>query len=148
MKITEKVIDNPEKERVVLEYVNFTKEFAEIKEYVQKKGEAILGYTAQKECIPVRMEDILYFETMDGNFFAYTTDAYYEIKNKLYQIEEKLTRKCMQRASKTMILNADHIVSVRTALNGRLYVRMENAEEILVTRKYAKEITGYLMETN
>ena len=72
MKITEKVIDNPEKERVVLEYVNFTKKFAEIKEYVQKKGEAILGYTAQKECIPVRMEDILYFETMDGSFFAYT----------------------------------------------------------------------------
>ena len=74
MKITEKVIDNPE-----------------------KKGEAILGYTAQKECIPVRMEDILYFETVDGRVFAYTTDAYYEIKNKLYQIDEKLTRKCMQR---------------------------------------------------
>ena len=48
MKITEKVIDNPEKERVVLEYVNFTKEFAEIKEYVRSKGESIRGYTEKK----------------------------------------------------------------------------------------------------
>ena len=51
----------------------------------------------------------------------------------------------MQRASKTTIVNSDHIISVRTALNGRLYVKMESEEEILVTRKYAKEISEYLM---
>lgn len=147
MKITEKVIDNPEKERVVLEYVNFTKEFAEIKEYVQKKGEQPGIYSAERvySCKNGR-----YFVFRDNGwqFFCIHNRRVLRDKNKLYQIEEKLTRKCQQRASKTMILNADHIVSVHTALNGRLYVRMENAEEILVTRKYAKEITGYLMETN
>lgn len=146
MNITERVIDSPEREGVVLEYVNFTKEFAEIKEYVKNKGESIMGYTMQKECVPVRIEDILYFEAVDGRVFAYTADDYYEIKSRLYQVEEKITRKCMQRASKTTLVNADHIVSVRTALNGRLYARMENDEEILVTRKYAKEISEYLME--
>ena len=35
MNITEREIDDPEKEGVILEYVNFTKEFAEIKEYVR-----------------------------------------------------------------------------------------------------------------
>ena len=34
MNITEREIDDPEKGGVILEYVNFTKEFAEIKEYV------------------------------------------------------------------------------------------------------------------
>lgn len=57
--------------------------------------------------------------------FAYTSNKFYEIKSRLYQLEEKITRKCMKRASKTTIVNADRIVSVRTALNGRLYVRME-----------------------
>ena len=146
MNITERVIDSPEKEGVVLEYVNFTKEFAEIKEYVQNKGESIPGYTTEKVCVPVRIEDVLYFEAVDGRVFAYTAKDYYEIKGRLYQVEEKVTRKCMQRASKTTLVNADHIVSVRTALNGRLYVRMENNEEILVTRKYAKDISEYLME--
>lgn len=38
MNITEREIDDPEKGGVILEYVNFTKEFAEIKEYVRAKG--------------------------------------------------------------------------------------------------------------
>lgn len=39
-----------------------------------------------------------------------------------------------------MLVNVEHIISVRTALNGRLYARMENDEEILITRRYAKEV--------
>ena len=39
MNITEREIDDPEKGGVILEYVNFTKEFAEIKEYVRSKGD-------------------------------------------------------------------------------------------------------------
>ena len=48
MNITEREIDDPEKGDVILEYVNFTKEFAEIKEYVRSKGESIRGYTDSK----------------------------------------------------------------------------------------------------
>lgn len=48
MNITEREINDPEKEGVILEYVKFTKEFAEIKEYVRSKGESIRGYTEKK----------------------------------------------------------------------------------------------------
>ena len=48
MNITEREIDDSEKGGVILEYVNFTKEFAEIKEYVRSKGESIRGYTEKK----------------------------------------------------------------------------------------------------
>ena len=44
MNITEREIDDPEKGGVILEYVNFTKEFAEIIEYVRFICEAIRGY--------------------------------------------------------------------------------------------------------
>ena len=45
-----------------------------------------------------------------------------------------------------MLVNVEHIISVRTALNGRLYARMENGEEILITRRYAKEVEDCFME--
>lgn len=45
-----------------------------------------------------------------------------------------------------MLVNIEHIISVRTALNGRLYARMENGEEILITRRYAKEVEDCFME--
>lgn len=95
MNITEREIDDPEKEGVILEYVNFTKEFAEIKEYIRSKGESIRGYTEKKDCVSIRTEDILYFEAVQNKVFAYTSNKFYEIKSRLYQLEEKITRKCM-----------------------------------------------------
>ena len=70
MNITEREIDDPEKEGVILEYVKFTKEFAEIKEYVRSKGESIRGYTEKKECVSIRTEDILYFEAVQNKVFG------------------------------------------------------------------------------
>ena len=78
--------------------------------------------------------------------FAYTVEKIYEVKGRLYQVEEKISRRTICRVSKTMLVNIDHIISVRTALNGRLYARMENGEEILITRRYAKEVEHCFME--
>ena len=131
---------------MILEYIKLTKDFEEIKEYVQYKGNTLTGYKQTKEKVSVRIEDILYFETVDGLVFAYTVDSVYEMKGRLYQVEEKVKRRNICRASKTMLVNVEHISSVRTALNGRLYARMENGEEILITRRYAKEIENCFME--
>ena len=146
MRVTEKLVKNPEEEGVILEYIKLTKDFEEIKEYVQYKGNTLTGYKQTKEKVSVRIEDILYFETVDGLVFAYTVDSVYEMKGRLYQVEEKVKRRNICRASKTMLVNVEHISSVRTALNGRLYARMENGEEILITRRYAKEIENCFME--
>ena len=146
MRVTEKLVKSPEEEGVTLAYIRLTKDFEEIKEYVQHKGDALTGYTQNKERVSVRVEDILYFETVDGRVFAYTVNSVYEIKGRLYQVEEKVSRRTICRASKTMLVNVEHITSVRTALNGRLYARMENGEEILITRRYAREIEDCFME--
>ena len=61
-------------------------------------------------------------------------------------MEEKINKRNICRASKTKLVNVEHIISVRTALNGRLYARMENGEEILITRRYAKEVEDCFME--
>ena len=146
MRITEKLVNSPEEEGVTLEYVRLTKDFEEIREYVRHKGDNLTGYKQTKEKASVRIEDVLYFETVDGRVFAYTVDCVYEIKGRLYQVEEKVKRRNICRASKTMLVNMEHIISVRTALNGRLYARMENGEEILITRRYAKDIEDCFME--
>ena len=137
MRITEKLVNSPEEEGVTLEYIKLTKDFEEIKEYVQHKGDTLTGYKQTKEKVSFRIEDVLYFETVDGLVFAYTVDSVYEIKGRLYQVEEKINKRNICRASKTMLVNVEHIISVRTALNGRLYAKMENGEEILITRRYS-----------
>ena len=44
MRITEKLVNSPEEEGVTLEYIKLTKDFEEIKEYVQHKGDTLTGY--------------------------------------------------------------------------------------------------------
>lgn len=93
MRVTEKLVNSPEEEGVTLEYIRLTKDFEEIKEYVRHKGDTLTGYWQTKEKVSVRIEDILYFETVDGLVFAYTVDSVYEIKGRLYQVEEKVNKR-------------------------------------------------------
>ena len=110
MRVTEKLVKSPDEEGVTLEYIRLTKDFEEIKEYVQHKGETLTGYKQTREKVSVRIEDILYFETVDGCVFAYTVECVYEIKGRLYQVEEKVNKRNICRASKTMLVNVEHIL--------------------------------------
>ena len=85
---------------MTLEYIRLTKDFEEIKEYVRHKGDTLTGYRQTKEKVSVRIEDVLYFETVDGLVFAYTVDSVYEIKDRLYQVEEKLNNHLCRNACK------------------------------------------------
>ena len=60
MRVTEKLVKSPEEEGVTLAYIRLTKDFEEIKEYVQHKGDTLTGYKKARERASVRIEDILY----------------------------------------------------------------------------------------
>ena len=107
----------------------------------------ITGYGSNREMIPIRIEHILYFEAVQDLVFAYTKEQIYEIKMRLYQIEESLKEDKLKRASKSILVNLRKIISVRPALNGRLYAKMENEEKILISRQYAKEVIAEIMGT-
>ena len=48
--------------------------------------------------------------------FAYTADSVYEIKGRLYQVEDKVKRRTICRVSKTMLVNVEHITSVQDCI--------------------------------
>ena len=146
MQVKELIVGQPQEEGVTLEYMRLTREFAEIRDYCLHKGETVTGYTGDGEAVSVRVEDVLYFEAVGELVFAYAEDAVYEVKKRLYQIEEGVRRNSVQRASKSTLINTEHIVSVRPALNGRLFAKMENGEEVLISRNYAKQIAKCIME--
>lgn len=146
MRVREQIVEDPSKEGVTLEYVSFTREFAEIRDYVLRKGESMTAYTQEREAVRIRIEDILYFEAVGELVFAYLETQIYEVKLRLYQIEDRLRGANILRVSKSVLVNLEHILSVRPALNGRLYARMENGEDILISRNYAKQIARHIME--
>lgn len=146
MKIVERVVETEEQEAVILEYVEMTRDFQDIRDYCRNKGRTLTVYAENKESSQLPIADVLYIEAVGEKVFAYTNDQVYEMKARLYQLEEMLEPHRLIRASKSLLINMFYITSVRPALNGRLYAKMENGENLLVTRNYAKKISALIME--
>ncbi|MBN3553140.1 LytTR family transcriptional regulator DNA-binding domain-containing protein [Fictibacillus nanhaiensis] len=90
--------------------------------------------------------DIYYFESVDKKTFAYTEKSVYEVSLRLYQIEELFGDVNFFRATKASILNLDRLQSISPRIGGRLEVKMENGENMLVSRQYVpilKEKLGF-----
>ncbi|MGN1136658.1 MAG: LytTR family DNA-binding domain-containing protein [Oscillospiraceae bacterium] len=134
-----------EEEQVILECVEMTKDFEDIKEYVLMKGNVVVGYIEER-VYQIPLSDILYFEAVGEQVFAYTADDIYSIKNRLYEIEELYSDRKFIRCSKSVVVNILKIESFRPALDSRFYAKMKNGEEILISRMYAKNIKKKLME--
>ena len=80
--------------------------------------------------------DIYYFETIDNKVFAYGKEKVYEVKEKLYQLEELLLSFPFMRASKSMIINLDKIRHLSPAFGGRFEAQLENEEKVIISRQY------------
>ena len=140
MKLIRKQIDPTEEEAVILEYIEWTSEWENLSDYIEGKKRQIIGYGMEKEMYSIQLEDILYFEAVGDLVFAYTGDQVYEIKMRLYQVEETVQQSGILRASKSFLVNVRKIEKVRSVLNGRFMAVMENGEEVLITRHYAREV--------
>ena len=86
------------------------------------------------------VDDVCYAETVDGKTFLYTADAVYQTPLKLYELEERLAGTEFVRASKQMLVNFDHVASIRPTLNARLQLMLDNGEAVIVSRQYAPVI--------
>lgn len=88
----------------------------------------------------IAYEAILYIETVDKNSFLYTEEHVYRLREKLYQLEEKLAIVDCIRVSKSMILNIDKIESVYPTISGRFEARLVNQERVTISRSYVASL--------
>lgn len=92
------------------------------------------------------LEEILFFETDVNRICAHTIDNIYNVKYKLYELEELLPR-CFIRVSKSTILNINHIHSITTSLSSSRKVEFQNTyKQVYVSRYYYKPLKIKLLE--
>lgn len=112
----------------------------ELESYLKGKRKVIIGYGPEKEMYQVRLDAILYFEAVGENVFAYTKGNVYEIKQRLYRIEEKVKELSFERASKSLLVNLKKISSVATESGGRARILLINQETVIASRSYSRKI--------
>ncbi|WP_270525158.1 LytTR family DNA-binding domain-containing protein [Longibaculum muris] len=97
----------------------------------------IMGYKRDKKYF-IQIESIYYIELVDKKTFIYTKEECYESPLWLYQIEEQLDQQFI-RVNKSTILNMKYIKSLKADIGSRIIVYLDNQDQILVSRTYAKE---------
>ena len=85
-------------------------------------------------------DKILYIEAVDRKTFVYTNSENYESELKLYEIEQELIERDFLRISKNSIVNLRKIKSLKTDVNRKIRITLQNGEQIVVSRMYSDEL--------
>ncbi len=145
MRVTIKKIAEKEKEQVVIECVEMTQEISEIKAYAESKGTILSGTIDGQRMKQFALKEVFYFEAIDEKVFAYTADTVYELKLRLYEVEQAYERYHFVRCSKSVVFNLMLLDGISPALNGRFFAHMRNGEKLMISRQYASRIKQIVM---
>lgn len=85
-------------------------------------------------------DKILYIEAVDRKTFVYTNSENYESELKLYELEQELIERDFLRISKQSIVNLRKIKSLKTDVNRKIRITLQNGEQIVVSRMYSDEL--------
>ena len=94
--------------------------------------------------VEIPIVDVFYAESVDNRLFIYTSKDSYEIKLKLYELEDMLQGKTFIRIQKGMLLNLMKVKSIKPALSGRYTALLKNNEEVVISRKYVSDLKNAL----
>ncbi len=91
-------------------------------------------------------DEILFFETQDGGIRAHTAEDSFEVKEKLFELEQILPFQFI-RVSKSAILNVDRVYSVEKSITSASLVKFVSTHKrIYISRSYYKDFKKRILE--
>ncbi len=144
MEVKIKQIPDEEPEILEIRYHRLTDEIGEIISFV-KSGQGQLAARKDGRDMEVPVVDVFYAESVDNRVFLYTAKESFEVRMKLYELEEKLRGRSFIRVQKSTLLNLMKIEGIKPALGGRYSAMLKNGEEILISRKYVTDLKNALI---
>lgn len=105
-----------------------------------KSRQGQLSAVRDGQSVEVPLIDIFYAESVDNRVFIYTAKESYEVRLKLYELEEMMKGRSFLRVQKSMLLNLMKVKSIKPALSGRYSAILKNGEEVVISRKYVANL--------
>lgn len=86
------------------------------------------------------LDEIIYIEAVERNTFVYTAEKVYESDFRLYELESQLSDSGFFRISKSCIVRLRKIKSLKSDIDRKIRITMENGEQLIASRMYADEL--------
>ncbi|KEI02552.1 response regulator, LytTR family protein [Clostridium botulinum] len=92
----------------------------------------------------LNQNDIYYFYSENKKVFASLKAEDYEVKQKLYELEEELQGTSFIRVSKSVIANMNKVLNLEMFFNGSMCINLINGKKEYASRKFVSRIKKYL----
>ncbi len=108
--------------------------------YAVKAGRNKITAFDENEIVQLDSKEIYYFESVDNKVYACCEKKVFEIKQKLYELEEIYKQTDFVRVSKSMIVNISKVNKIVPMFNGRLEGVLSNDEKVIISRQYVAKL--------
>ena len=142
MKIDIKKISEGE-EGVVIRFKEMTPTINKIINILHNEKTKLWG-RIDDENICIDIDEILYLESVDDKVFAYTKENVLRIDGSLNSFMLEIEDETFFRCSKSMIINVNRVISLKSLSSNRIDATMEGGEHIIISRRYAVEFRKLL----
>ncbi len=126
-------------DEVIIRYRRMNGQIEAIAQMVQGLGQKISAFSGDQTLLLVP-EDILYLESVDGTTYAYLTDQVLRVRISLWEAAAVFEGRGFFRCSKSMVLNLYKISHLKSESGSRIRATMENGEQVMISRRYAKSL--------
>ncbi|MBO7402578.1 MAG: LytTR family transcriptional regulator DNA-binding domain-containing protein [Lachnospiraceae bacterium] len=130
-------------ESIVIRYIEPNPVVERVVELLSNKERKLWGKTSEgNECIS--LDDVLFLESVDDRVFAYTKEKVLQIDGSLNSFTADICDECFFRCSKSMVININKVVSLKSLSSNRIDATMDGGEHIMISRRYASEFRRLL----
>ena len=88
----------------------------------------------------INLADIFYIEALERKTFIYTDKEVFDSEMKLYELEAALAQYNFVRVSKNTICSLSKIKSLKSEVDRKIKITLENGYQIIASRMYADEL--------
>ena len=136
-------MDEPE---MIIRAPRLTEEVARLQQLILEQNMTPLTFYKDRSEYFVDVSEILFFETDGEKIYGHTREEAYEVRQKLYELEEILPI-AFCRISKSTIVNAKQIYSIEKSFSGTSTVNFyQTHKQVHVSRHYYQLLKERLKE--
>ncbi len=139
MKITIETQAPGLEDEIIIRCAEADEELMELIYLIKSRRKPLTGYT-EDGMVKLSPKEIYYFESVDNRVFAYCEKQVYEVKQKLYELEELYPYSDFLRISKSVIVNVSKIVLLSPAFGAKLEAKLKNGEKVMISRQYVPDL--------
>ena len=147
MQVRVEIVSKDKKEEIVVYCHKLTPQLENIiRQLEQHKTELALEFFKGGQQYYLSLQEILFFETEEKQVYAHTRDAAYQVRQRLYELENLLPAYFV-RVSRFSIANTLQVFSIQRNLTRVNLISFRNShKEIYASRSYSAELLRKMNE--